>query len=836
MEKRLIETIDCTTECISDRYFSSHPTSIKESSAGIYREAASEPLARFGYKFTVNDLSKPHLLVIYIPDDKRRNMTIADGIGYDLNTGVLTGGAQPITGNMLKLEYVFWSRLPEWSIVFMTYGRNEPAAVSKVEIYELDSLPEGRKPVELSGLQMREIGTQYEDPCGNLGCEGAMDMETWVDRAVSYLSSTGQNLLVYPLSWYHGPMFPSQNEPSDGLGIKIDSDRLVYGRYTTQPDDWYKNLLTKLGDKGIGFVGSLTLMRLGSLMAQMNLDEESVKGGADTINNVLSDGQVQPGTMDWTPIYNAMNYPAILEKGKGEDGTRPFIEGHAFAYGEKTGATSSCPSGPIFNPLHPKVQEAIIRFAREIAARYGSYGAFRGIAFNMYKTCMPWFGSLKSGYDDYTVGKFEEETGITVPVEKTDPERFSKRYEYLTQVCRKAWIDWRCLRIRDLIRAVRDAMHQERADLTVNVTLWQETFMPQTLGGPSPATQLFARDYAKNLYAEAGIDIDLFADENCIEVGMEMGNSRDRGGHGADPNIGSEAPLYQRTPYRDQDYLDAVTLRSLESVKDASTFLFDCWVEVWGDHRWCNIEGDPRFKQTSTGGTFLMKTIREDDGYWWKPGLMITPHFFLGDHYLEPFAHAVAEFDAMRIARGGLFLDRAHGDLMRKFSAGFSVLPKVPFETVGTSTDPVAVRQKVVDGKLYFYAVNREYYPVEVNIQLSGVGKVKDLISGEVIDSSELKLMLGAYEIRSFSSDDSIVITECSAIAPNNISSALVSEAEAALNSIAEVRELGNDVPGMDEIAVGLQDAIATKRYAWIRRAVGGYVVNKCREVASSAS
>jgi len=834
LEKHLIETIDCTTDFINDRYFSSHPTSIEESSAGRYREAASEPLARFGYKFTVNDISKPHLLVIYIPDDKRRNMTIADGIGYDLNTGVLTGGAQPVSGNMLKLEYVFWSRLPEWSIVFMTYGRNEPAAVSKVEIYELDSLPEGRKPVEPSDIPFREIGTQYEDPCGNLGSEGALDIETWVDRAVSYMSSTGQNLLVYPLAWYHGPMFPSQNEPSDGLGIKIDSDRLVYGWYTTQPDDWYKNLLTKLGEKGIGFVGSLTLMRLGSLMAQMNLDEESVRGGADTINNVLSDGQIQPGTIDWTPIYNAMNYPAILEKGKGEDGTPPFIEAHAFAYGEKTGATSSCPCGPIFNPLHPKVQETIIRFAREIAARYGSYGAFRGIAFNMYKTCMPWFGSLKSGYDDYTVGKFEEETGITVPVEKTDPERFRKRYEYLTRVCRKAWIDWRCLRIRDLIRAVRDAMHQERSDLTVNVTLWQETFMPQSLGGPSPATQLFARDYAKNLYAEAGIDIDLFSDENCIEVGMEMGNSRDRGGHGADPNIGADAPLEQRTPYRDQDYLDAVTLKSLEGAKDASAFLFDCWVEVWGDHRWCNLEGDERHRQTPTSDNFLMKTLRVDDGFWWKPGLMITPHFFLGDHYLEPFAHAVAEFDAMRIARGGLFLDRAHGELMRKFSAGYSVLPKLSFDTVGCSTDPIAVRQKTVDGKLFFYAVNREYYPVDLIIELSGKAKVMDLVSGAVIEVNQIEITLGAYEIKSFSAEDSIVVSGCSASAPEEICSSMLNEAETALVSIAEVRKLGMDVPGMDELAVSLQDAICNNRLAWIRRAVGGYVVSKCRELAKS--
>ena len=43
-------------------------------------------------------------------------------------------------------------------------------------------------------------------------------------------------------------------------------------------------------EENFSFKGSMTLMRLGRLMQNMNVDEESVKNGADTYNNVLFNG------------------------------------------------------------------------------------------------------------------------------------------------------------------------------------------------------------------------------------------------------------------------------------------------------------------------------------------------------------------------------------------------------------------------------------------------------------------------------------------------------------------------------------------------------------------
>ena len=115
-------------------------------------------------------------------------------------------------------------------------------------------------------------------------------------------------------------------------------------------------------------------------------------------------------------------------------------------------------------------------------------------------------------------------------------------------------------------------------------------------------------------------------------------------------------------------------------------------------------------------GIFRMNSIYPKDGFWWDSQLRITPAFQGGVHFLEPYAHAVADLDACRITRGGLFLDKAHTEAIQQFARAYRALPRQKFDTVGTSTDPVAVRTLVHDGRRYFYAVNRDYYPVKVDV------------------------------------------------------------------------------------------------------------------------
>ncbi|MCL5744465.1 MAG: hypothetical protein M1541_11160, partial [Acidobacteria bacterium] len=311
--RRPLLSIDATKDYPADRFMANGATRVVESAAGRYREAAPTPQARFGYRFRIERAGKPHLAVIRYPDDKRRYMCVMDGTSYDLSTGVFTGYAQPISGRMLAIHQVFWPRWQDASITFLTWGKDEPAAVAGFDVYELDELAPAPATSDPTPGAARELGIQYEDPCGTGASEGAMSRQEWMDHLVSLMRHTGQSLLVYPVVWYHGPQYPSTREPADGFDLVVGGDRKQYSRWTTKPEDWYACLLERFGREGLQFQASMTLLRLGSLMRKMNVDLDAIRKGAPTINNMLWNDHVQAGTQDWTPIYNALNYPKALE-------------------------------------------------------------------------------------------------------------------------------------------------------------------------------------------------------------------------------------------------------------------------------------------------------------------------------------------------------------------------------------------------------------------------------------------------------------------------------------------------------------------------------------------
>lgn len=77
--QRLLLSLDCTQEYGADSYFSCGTSRVVEGAAGRYREAEAKPPSRFGYRFRIEHVGRPHLAVIRYPDDRRRFMTVNDG-------------------------------------------------------------------------------------------------------------------------------------------------------------------------------------------------------------------------------------------------------------------------------------------------------------------------------------------------------------------------------------------------------------------------------------------------------------------------------------------------------------------------------------------------------------------------------------------------------------------------------------------------------------------------------------------------------------------------------------------------------------------------------------
>jgi hypothetical protein len=192
--------------------------------------------------------------------------------------------------------------------------------------------------------------------------------------------------------------------------------------------------------------------------------------------------------------------------------------------------------------------------------------------------------------------------------------------------------------------------------------------------------------------------------------------------------------------------------------------------------------------------------------------------------------------DACRITRGGLFLDKAHTEAIQSFARAYRPLPKQKFTTVGARTDPVAVRTLIKKGRRYFYAVNRDYYPVTMELVFKTVPKgLRDLASGQNLDAPQRwSFALGPYELRSFTVDPENDLTGFTATVPPEISKALVEETERDFDAFAKVRAAGKLIPGMDEMEVRMRAALADERFAWLRRALSGYIVRECRAIADT--
>lgn len=833
----LVDRIDCTQDYPGDRYFSHGAVTVVESGAGRYREAEAKPLSRFGYRFSIQHPGRPHVAIIRYPDDKRRYMCIMDGTSYDLTTGAFTGWEQPLTGQMVELQQIFWPRWEACSIVFMTWSEGEPAAVASIEILELETLPPLEVPGDPNDGSHREIGIQYEDPCGCCASEGAMTREEWIEHLVQYARHSGQNLLAYPMVWYHGPQYPSECEPADGFGMLVARDRKQYSRWTTHPVDWYVGLLERFAREGIGFQGALTLLRLGSLLEKMNIDLDAIRNGADTFNNMLWNDQVQSSTQDWTPIYNARNFTKIAELLKGKPPAEPWSLLPEWAYGERRAPDTHM--GPMFNPLHPVVQDALKTFVREIGQRYARYPAFRGISFNMFASAMPWFGSIHSGYDDYSIALFEKDTGIRVPVDPKAADRFSQRYTFLTGEQRPAWVAWRCRKIREMFGMLHEVLAEARGDLRLTITLWDETTVTNVLGQASAALQLYARPSMLEFYRDAGIDLDLYRDHDGLEVDRGMGNPRDRGGHGSNPCGGTTLPIEAQTMYRDFDGLDEEALAAFRAHTRPGAFVFNCWVEAWGRHVWFEPEpGDPNIEAASqldgqpADGVLRINSEYPKDGFWWDSQLRITPGFPTDLHFLEPYAFALAEFDALRITRGGLFLDKAHTAALRQFARAYRALPREKFVTIGARTDPAAVRTLAQKDKRLLYCVNREYYPVEIQLDMSGTsGGVQNLATGEAVSDEQVtRFTLGPYELRVFSMPPERTVSGFTEIPPPEIVASITRDTQAAFEAFARRRADGKVIPGMDAFELRMRAALQENRLAWMRRALTSYIVRKALE------
>ncbi|MBN1557466.1 MAG: LamG domain-containing protein [Lentisphaerae bacterium] len=146
-----------------------------------------------------------------------------------------------------------------------------------------------------------------------------------------------------------------------------------------------------------------------------------------------------------------------------------------------TGAGVQAPtfSGRAGNYLDPRVCGGMEALAGELAERYDLYPAVRAImylagldgAFLPSVAAPRFYNKLDdpvdldeayflASYDDLTIDRFTQETGIQVPGSPGDPARFAQRRDFLLDPDNKeAWIDFRCRQRLAVWQGIADAVH-----------------------------------------------------------------------------------------------------------------------------------------------------------------------------------------------------------------------------------------------------------------------------------------------------------------------------------------------------------------------------------------
>jgi len=793
--KRLIWYKDCT-ELLTEADFEIGESHVVSAEIGSYRETGTEDDNRFGYRFDVERIDRPHLMVLTFPDDRERTMCIGDGVCYDLNLGLTVGGDQENSNTMRQAYNVFWPRALDQSIVISSFSGKKPAAISSIAVYELESLPAAE--IVGGGVGTRTFGIQYEDPCNIGASEGAYCTYDWVQHHIDYMRMTGQNRLVYPINWYFGPNVPVKSQPAsrgNSLVLAENGNRAIYGRTVTgEFPDWLEDVLTEFDAEGWHFTGSMTLMRLGRLAAMMNVDEDAVRAGADTVCNVCYDGSVQISTNDWTTEYGY--YPSP-EQGDGRK-----------------------PQAPIFNPLHPTVRAQIKEYIGEVARRYSHHPSFEGISINFWHGTMLWFGNLLTGYDDICAARFTEDTGIHIPVASDDPHRFEKRYAFLTEQVKEEWIAWRCGVVKEFLCEIRDMLREIRPDYHLGVTVWNEPAFGGYRHGregipyrSSEEGQFGVGPTNEELYRYAGMDFTLYTEEDGISFAVER-DLRDK----TQWNTTDETISQSLT---DPTWLEEEMYAQLRALPVSESFHFNCWVERWGKHTSVPYTEDsedmkrilalPDYRATEVNQSNCVYADDPDHSFFYDAETRITAILPDAPYYMEQMTADLALHDALSFTAGGLYLDKSHAAEQIAFAKEYRRLPAKRFLDAAGISDPVCVRYLCENGETRVYALNREPYEITVSFAVGGVTE---------------SVLLAPFALKTFRYDTESVPCDVGITLPEGIRAAYLRNAENTLTLLDAERNAGEIFcRGIDTVSARIRAAAKAENFSELRHLLQSYVV-----------
>jgi|GEM_PF-1775919 len=666
---------------------------VSESPAGRYREGGDglgpetnpnavteiHNFSGFAYLFDLPQAGVPYVIEIDHPDDDWRSVcvSIVDVLDKEKKTGYLpptfaweTGGNLPLSNRMLTERVMFWPNGKAMHLG-LTSGRiGKRAAASRIRVYRVTGpLP---AQVRADSAQGRLVGLYMEEPKRwhthfntPEGIDPALRHYIGLQRTIQWAAYTGMNAFWPSVVAYQEATYDSQVLKGYLLG-----------------DNHLPRLSALMCEKyGLGYVGEIFLARQRYFNA-----------------HVMTEGAADPSECYTTSWW-------------GYNGGEARNRGGLF---------------PLWNILHPHVQQRMIDIYGELADSLADTRSFVGLAGRL--DSWNWDGlygltSLNWGYEDWTIGQFEADTGVRVPGAADDPARFEKRYGFLTaEPMRAQWIAWRKGRVSDYLRRLAARIGKNHPGALLFLCGNARTDEAHQPNVPESIAQRLD---------EMGIDLATLGKEETIAFLPAGGYGRGK----------------TRTYLADQDAYDKFS---------------DPEYIASGFNR---IRGYAPFGlYQEHGDEFPLAELGMPLKRWWY----CSSSDAAGDAALERFSTVLAEQDTMIFRDGGYPLLPGRRDAWSRWMAEFSSLPRVPFAPVPLARDPVALWSHAGKSAFLFYAVNRERYPVEITLKLENAPTLTRLGTGETIrpENGTLTLRLEPWELRAFSAPKRGAIAEAHTSVP----------------------------------------------------------------------
>ncbi len=447
----------------SNYYHTVEPALIVERNGLKYRTTRPVDWAQFSYQVEFGHPGDWYLLALEYPDDAERWIGVSCNAGrtpehlrrakpeeqYSASSkcgpAIWTGGKYPNTGRMLEMQWLYRPDPGGHAINVMSLMKDTAAAAAKLKIYHV----KGRLP---------ELDAGAITPAG----QRRFGMVT--ERTYPWASG------IYNL-------FSS----FDSRQVALRGDKGA-GQYTNNAIvDWCEHLRL-LEDAAshyaeyMRFAGQ-NLHAMGCFQyGDDNTASQYITGDLrihDSSKNMLARVLAANDLM----FYASVEFICTERLGRRELDPEWYFADRAGNRAIRLWANK-----PLnLNFLHPAVESEMLELARQLAECFQHQPNFLGINWTAYFSGF-WIPSyrnyshpyndevdpLETGYDDFTVGLFEKDTGIKIPVAGANraPSIYEQRYQFLTSAQMKpVWLNWRARKMAEFFAKVNRTIGKVRPGL-----------------------------------------------------------------------------------------------------------------------------------------------------------------------------------------------------------------------------------------------------------------------------------------------------------------------------------------------------------------------------------